>query len=907
VDLEGTSWVELAAMEVPPELAAVMGEALDAARLLGQRTGELHLAFASDATDPAFAPEPITPGDLERLAEAIGDQVRRALATLRVERDRLPLDVQVEADRALAAEPIFLERLQALANLEPGSTRIRCHGDYHLGQVLRAGGDFVLLDFEGEPAKTLAERVAKQPPLKDVVGMIRSFDYAAFAALFKYLETRPESRETLIPSARAWRTWTAAAFLRRYFETTAEASFLPANPDDVRTLLDALLLDKSLYELLYELNNRPDWVRIPLQGIVALAEERPDGQGERSLTDFDIHLLAEGRHYRAFEKLGAHPTEQAGVPGVQFAVWAPGAKSVAVVGEWNDWNPRAHPMRARGQSGYWERFISDVPLGSCYKYAITSRFGDYRIDKADPYAFASEVRPGTASVVVDLSDYAWNDHNWCDHRDDSNQLQAPISIYEVHLGSWMRHEDGRWLSYREVAPRLAAYVQEMGFTHVELMPLAEHPFDGSWGYQVTAYFAATSRFGTPQDLMYLVDTLHQAEIGVILDWVPAHFPDDAHGLSFFDGTHLYEHPDKRRGFHQDWNTFIFNFGRPEVANFLVSSALFWLETYHLDGLRVDAVASMLYLDYSRKPGQWLPNDQGGRENFEAIALLRLFNEQVHAQFPDVLTIAEESTSWPMVTRPTSVGGLGFDLKWDLGWMHDTLEYLSRDPIERKHHHGQLTFRGIYAFSENFVLPLSHDEVVYGKRSLLAKMPGNTWQKFANLRLLLGYQYALPGKKLMFMGDELGTWVEWNHDAQLDWSLLEFPAHAGLKRWVRDLNDLYRDTPELHELDVNPDGFQWVVTEDSEQSVIAFTRKGDSPSATILIIVNFTPVPRHNYRIGVEQAGEWGEILNSDATIYGGSGQGNLGGAVTSPVSSHGHPRSLNLTLPPLALVMLRSP
>ena len=493
------------------------------------------------------------------------------------------------------------------------------------------------------------------------------------------------------------------------------------------------------------------------------------------------------------------------------------------------------------------------------------------------------------------------------HRAGVNAAGAPISIYEVHLGSWMRHPDGSWLTYRELASKLADYVHEMGFTHVELMPVAEHPFDGSWGYQVTGYFAPTSRFGSPVDFMAMVDHLHQRGIGVIVDWVPAHFPTDGHALGYFDGTHLYEHPDPRLGFHPDWDTFIFNFGRPEVANFLVANALFWLDKYHVDGLRVDAVASMLYRDYSRRPGEWVPNQFGGRENLEAIALLKRVNERVHALFPGTLMIAEESTAYPLVSRPVGQGGLGFDYKWDMGWMHDTLGYFEKDPVHRRHHHNQLTFRGLYAYSEDFVLPLSHDEVVYGKGSLLRKMPGDRWQKFANLRLLLGYQFAQPGKKMLFMGDEFGQWDEWNHDKQLDWGLLDDPSHAGLRRWVRDLNTFYRGEPALHELDVDPAGFRWVHADDAEQSVLSLIRKGHSSEGEVLIVANFTPIPRYNYRVGVPRSGHWAEVLNSDAPIYGGSGQGNIGGVSTTPVRAHEQAQSLNLTLPPLALIALRSP
>jgi len=625
------------------------------------------------------------------------------------------------------------------------------------------------------------------------------------------------------------------------------------------------------------------------------------------LTDLDLYLLAEGTHDRAYEKLGAHVSTRAGVPGTHFAVWAPHAELVSVIGDFNGWSPGADPMRPREASGVWEAFVPAAASGSFYKYAITSKVNDYRVDKADPYGFAAEVTPRTASMVWDLGTHAWGDADWMANRGGAQSTHAPLSIYEVHLGSWMRAPgpDGRWLTYRELTETLTDYVSEMGYTHVEFLPVSEHPFDGSWGYQAVGYYAPTSRFGTPADFMFLVDTLHQKGIGVILDWVPAHFPRDEHGLGYFDGTHLYEHPDPRRGRHQDWDTSIFNFGRPGVTNFLVSNALFWLDKYHVDGLRVDAVASMLYLDYSRKPGEWLPNEYGGRENLEAITLIRRVNERVHAEYPDALTFAEDSTAWPMVSRPTNVGGLGFDYKWDLGWMHDTLSYMGRNPIERKDHHNQLTFRMLYAFSENFVLPLSHDEVVHGKKSLLEKMPGDEWQKFANLRLLFGTMFAQPGKKLMFMGGEIGQIREWNHDTGLDWYLTDNSLHRGLKRWVRDLNTAYRGVPALHQLDCHPDGFAWVDCNDVAQSVLCLLRKGESADDQVLVVCNFTPTPRHNYRVGVPRGGVWEEILNGDAPIYGGSGMGNIGRVKTAPVAWHGHPQSLNLTLPPLAMIAFR--
>jgi 1,4-alpha-glucan branching enzyme len=627
------------------------------------------------------------------------------------------------------------------------------------------------------------------------------------------------------------------------------------------------------------------------------------------LTDFDLHLLAEGTHYRTYNKLGAHLAELDGQPGTHFAVWAPNAREVSVIGDFNQWRPGTHPMIFRPQAGVWECFIPGVGKGALYKYFIRSRHHGYEAEKADPYAFASEIRPASASKVWDLSGYAWGDQAWMSTRGKTQALDAPVAIYEVHLGSWRRvpEEDNRWLSYREVAPVLAKYVHDMGYTHVEFLPLCEHPFDGSWGYQTIGYFAPTSRFGTPQDLMFLIDTLHQHGIGVIMDWVPAHFPRDGHGLGYFDGTHLYEHEDPRLGEQQEWGTYVFNYGRVEVSNFLLSNALFWFDKYHLDGLRVDAVASMLYLDYARQPGQWIPNRYGGHENLEAADFVRRFNEQVYAEYPDILTIAEESTAWSMVSRPTYLGGLGFGLKWDMGWMHDTLVYFSHDPVHRKYHHGELTFRMLYAFTENFVLPLSHDEVVHGKGSLLGRMPGDDWQKFANARLLLGYMNMQPGKKLLFMGGEVGQWHEWNHDESVDWHLLQYAPHQGLQRWVRDLNTAYRGEPALHQLDCEPGGFEWIDCNDADTGVFSFLRRARAHDDVLLIACNFTPVPRYKYLVGVPWGGYWTEILNSDAALYGGSDLGNAGGAEAAPTSTHGRSHTLTVTLPPLAMVVFRAP
>jgi 1,4-alpha-glucan branching enzyme len=626
------------------------------------------------------------------------------------------------------------------------------------------------------------------------------------------------------------------------------------------------------------------------------------------LTDDDLFLFNQGSHFRLYEKLGAHPRQHQGQEGTYFAVWAPDAERVSVVGDFNGWDPAVHPLGSRGQSGIWEGFIPGVRKGAAYKYHIQSRFNGYRVDKADPFALFNEVPPKTASIVWDLG-YPWGDGDWMEKRGGTNNAHtAPWSIYEVHLGSWMRvpEEEERPLTYRELAPRLAEHVRNMGFTHVQFLPVMEHPFYGSWGYQVTGFFAPTSRYGTPQDFMFLIDYLHRADIGVILDWVPSHFPTDEHGLGYFDGTHLYEHGDPRQGFHPDWNSFIFNYGRNEVRSFLLSSALFWLHHFHADGLRVDAVASMLYLDYSREEGEWVPNEYGGRENLAAISFLRRFNEEVYKNYPDVQTIAEESTAWPMVSRPNYVGGLGFGMKWDMGWMHDTLEYMSKDPLYRKFHHNLLTFRLLYAFHENFVLPLSHDEVVHGKGSLLGKMPGDDWQKFANLRALFGYMFAQPAKKLIFMGGEFGQWWEWYHEKSLDWHLLQFAPHAGLQKWVRDLNWFYRREPALHELDFSPAGFEWIDCNDSDSSVVSLLRKGHSTDDLVLVVCNFTPVPHQNYRVGAPRGGVWREALNSDASVYGGSSMGNLGGVEAAPVPLHNRSHMLTMTLPPLSTIFLKS-
>lgn len=621
------------------------------------------------------------------------------------------------------------------------------------------------------------------------------------------------------------------------------------------------------------------------------------------LTDFDLHLHGEGTHYESYNTFGAHIVDALGVTGVRFSVWAPNAEVVTVTGEFNHWDTRRHPMRLRN-GGIWEIFVPGLSPGMPYKYYVRSRHLGHRQLKADPYGFACEVPPKSASVVVDLNTYEWNDQDWMRKRAQTNWLKQPMSVYEVHVESWLRKPDGTSLSYREMAVSLVQYIKEMNYTHIELLPLMEHPFSGSWGYQVIGYYAPTSRFGTAQDFMYLIDKCHQNGIGVIMDWVPAHFPKDAHGLAFFDGTALYEHADPRMGEHRDWGTLIFNYGRNEVRTFLISNAVFWLKKYHIDGLRVDAVASMLYLDYSRKEGEWIPNRYGGNENLEAISLLRTFNEVAHT-IDGAVTIAEESTAFPGVSKPTYLNGLGFTMKWNMGWMHDMLHYFEQEPIHRKYHHGDITFSLLYAFTENFVLPISHDEVVHGKKSLLGKMPGDEWQRFANARAFLAYMWAHPGKKLLYMGSDIGSPWEWNNDSAVPWDMLQYDVHKKLQLFVKELNRLYLAEPALYEVDFHHTGFEWVDFHDADSSVIAFLRRGDKPEDFILFCCNFTPVPRKNYRFGVPEEGFYEEILNSDSEMFGGTNMGN-GGMVSSDAQpSHGRPHSIPVTLPPLAVVAFR--
>jgi 1,4-alpha-glucan branching enzyme len=709
-----------------------------------------------------------------------------------------------------------------------------------------------------------------------------------------------------------------------YYEETGKKylvirAFLPsAGEVQVKTATAAYPMEKTMREGLFEVliiePSENFSYTLLVRNFVDQTFEFADAYAFGStLSEFDLHLIGEGNHYRTYEKLGAHLREIDGVKGVAFAVWSPNALRVSVVGDFNQWDGRVLPMRSHPNQGIWEIFVPNVGEGFIYKYEIKSRFNNYMVTKTDPYGFFGEVRPQTASVVADLDKYQWQDNEWIESgRAKANALAAPIAVYEVHLGSWRRRwgassHDESYLTYRELAEQLPEYVKNMGFTHVEFMPVAEHPFDGSWGYQVTGYYSVTSRYGTPEDFMYLVDKLHQNGIGVIMDWVPAHFPKDQHGLGYFDGTHLYEHSDPRQGEHLDWGTYIFNYGRNEVRNYLLSNALFWLDKYHIDGMRVDAVASMLYLNFSRPEGQWLPNKYGGNENLEAIDFLKRFNEVVHLEFPATLTSAEDSTDWPLVTKPTYMGGLGFDLKWNMGWMNDTLKYMKLDPIFRRYHHNSLTFSLMYAFTEHFILPISHDEVVHLKHALLDKMPGDVWQKFANLRTFLTYMWTHPGKKLLFMGAEIGQWNEWNERTALQWELLDHPSHKSIQNLMVDLNNLYKNEASLHQVDYDWKGFEWVEVHDSDNSTLVYLRRAKDSGDELTVVLNFTPVVRQNYRIGATKLGFYAEVLNTDSEIYWGSNVGNSGGVWAENVPCGNFPHTLSITIPPLAAVIFRTP
>ncbi len=697
------------------------------------------------------------------------------------------------------------------------------------------------------------------------------------------------------------------ATIRAFLPQAASVNVLLDNADGKALPMKAITSD-GLFEAHCAVDARKIGYRLQVVDRSGnMTESRDPYAFDPVLSDYDLHLFGEGKLYKAYDKLGAQMCQHQGVEGVSFAVWAPNAKRVSVVGDFNEWDGRRHLMQSREGSGMWEIFIPDLPEGEVYKYEILSRSGDAPFLKADPYATAAELRPKTASVVRTTTRYEWNDQEWMSKRGEQDPLVSPCSIYEVHLASWRRvpEEGGRWMTYEELAKTLIPYVKEMGFTHIELMPVTEHPFDGSWGYQSTGYFAPTSRFGSPEEFMALVNACHQANIGVIMDWAPAHFPDDPHGLAWFDGTHLYDHEDPRLGYHPEWKSRIFNYGRTEVKNFLINSALMWFDRYHIDGLRVDAVASMLYLDYARKAGEWFPNRFGGNENLEAVEFLKELNVMVHQEHPGVVMIAEESTAWPGVSRPTYVGGLGFTYKWNMGWMHDTLEYFSMDPIHRKYHQNKVTFGLMYAFTENFVLVLSHDEIVHGKKSLIDKMPGDDWQRFANLRALYGHMWGHPGKKMLFMGGEFGQWWEWNHDDSLQWHLLDYASHQGLKQYVADLNRLYQSEPALYEVDFDWQGFQWIDLHDSDNSTLAYIRYARDRGDFIVCACNFTPVPRERYRMGVPHGGVYRELINSDAEIYGGGNIGNAGSVQADSIPYHNQPFSLLVTLPPLAVVFFK--
>ncbi|MCL4811832.1 MAG: 1,4-alpha-glucan branching protein GlgB, partial [Vicinamibacteraceae bacterium] len=729
-------------------------------------------------------------------------------------------------------------------------------------------------------------------PLAQILDRVAGGSWAdTFGVIGPHLETRGGATTLVV---RTFQPHAAAVTLLRLDEAGGELVMQRVHP-------------AGIFEVVVPGVSEPVAYRLRLESADGGTREIDDAyRFPRVLGDLDLYLFGEGRHVRAFERLGAHVMTLDGVDGVHFAVWAPGAERVSVVGDFNTWDGRVHQMRALVPNGLWEIFVPGIGHGEAYKYEIRSRGHGAVFLRADPYARYWEHPPKTASVVWDSSRYQWRDADWMRERPQHNHwFDRPMSCYEVHLGSWMRGDQGEALSYRDLAARLVPYARDMGFTHLELLPVMEHPFAGSWGYQVTGFFAPTSRFGTPEDFKYFVDECHLNGLAVILDWVPGHFPKDEHGLGRYDGTALYEHEDPRQGEHTDWGTYVFNYGRNEVRNFLLSNALFWLEEFHVDGLRVDAVASMLYLDYSRQPGEWVPNRYGGRENIDAVDFLRQMNELTHAQAPGSITIAEESTAWPAVSRPVYVGGLGFTFKWNMGWMHDILEYMKKDPVHRRWGQNLVTFSMLYAWSENFVLPFSHDEVVHGKASMIGKMPGDDWQKAANLRALYGYMYAHPGKKLLFMGGEFGQWLEWNHDVGLPWAIVDERPHAGIRRFVQDLNHLYRREPSLHQVDFDPAGFQWIDCNDAENSVFSLLRSARDPQDVMVVVLNFTPIPRAGYRIGVPFAGRYTEVLNSDAEIYGGSNLGNAGLVETEPVGAHGHAQSLRLILPPLSCIMLR--
>ena len=879
-----------AATPFPPDVQAVAGDHAALLQLLGQRVGEMHVALAARPKDPVFAPVPFA-GDLwQSIALSAQHDLASILSALAARGDALPAAARSSLAAIQPAQGAFMKRLAAIPANE-GGVKMRVHGDLHLGQVLFTGTDFMIIDFEGEPARSLEERKSKRSPLVDVAGMLRSFHYAAVSAL----AAKPEaSRAALAPWADLWHRAATAAFVRGWLAAVQGTVVLPAEPAVTKALLDLFLLEKGIYEVHYEMNNRPDWLDIPLQGLRdIIGTDRGVTASAINPSSPAVTAFSDGSATHAFQLFGAHRQPDGAT---DFAVWAPNAAAVAVVGDFDDWTPA--PLARVGATGIFAGRIANTAVGQHYNYRVTPAGGGAPFDKADPFAFTSAIAPGTASAIADLG-YAWGDATWMQSRASAARLDYPISIYEVHLGSWRRsiEDGGRSLTYREIAAPLAEHAKAMGFTHVELMPLLEHPYYGSWGYGVTGFFAATSRYGTPADLMFLVDTLHQAGLGVIFDWVPAHFARDAHGLASFDGGPQFE--PREHSVHPTWGTGLFDFDKPEVRSFLVSSATYWIETFHADGLRVDGVESILYKDHGAGSGKATqPNDAG-------IGFLRDLTNALKNGFPEVLLAAEDSSSFPGVTGRTATGGLGFDLKWDMGFAHDMRAYLGTDPILRSGEQGKLTFRSVYQNNESFVLPLSHDDVIAERGgSLLTQMNGDAWQKLANLRLLYAMEWTQPGKKLLFMGDELGQPHAWHHDQSLDWHIGNEPAHAGIARLVGDLNRLYKEMPALHAGDASPSGFEWIDGSNAEMSVVTFLRRGRSEDDVVLVAFNGTPVPRHQYRIGVPYAGQWREVFNSDAPIYGGSGQGNLGGVAGVPYSWNGRPASVVVTLPPLGAIIL---
>lgn len=925
--LAGGDLVTRALSPLPFDVATAVGPYAGLAETLGKRVGEMHVALVSRPKDAAFAPEPLDRASREKIVAACRADLRSALETLGARGPSLPDGARVALSALRARVRSLDARLREVARREDAGVKMRVHGDLHLGQVLFTGADFVLIDFEGEPARSLEERRAKRSPLVDVAGMLRSFHYASVSAL----RSRPEgSRPALAPWAALWHRAVCVSFLRGWLGAVDQTVVVPRDPAATRSLLDLFLLEKGIYEVRYEMNNRPDWVEIPLEGLrEILGSDGPadaDMEGDpftpapstkpspthpppplsspsdpshptlpRVLDPRSPQLLAfaQGKATHVHALLGAHLHQDGAT---DFAVWAPHASHVDVVGDFNQWTSWATPLAPVGKTGIFAGHVRGVAAGQRYKYRITPQApGAAPIDKADPFAVMSEASPGTASIIASLV-HRWGDDAWMEKRVQHARMDRPMSIYEVHLGSWRRHveEGDRPLRYREIAAPLAAHAKALGFTHVELMPVLEHPFYGSWGYGVTGFFAATSRYGSPADLMYLVDTLHQAGLGVIFDWVPAHFANDPHGLTMFDGAPLFEPDDPARAVHPTWRSGVFDFEKPEVRSFLLSSAIFWIETFHADGLRIDGVESILYDDH-----------RGGNADPAGVAFLRELTSTLKIEHPELLLAAEDSSAWPGVTRAASAGGLGFDLKWDMGFSHDMRRYLAIDPIQRSQHQSVLTFRSVYAANESFVLPLAHDDVIEERGgSLLRQMHGDAWQKLANLRLLYSLAWAQPGKKLLFMGNEFAQPNPWHHDRSLDWHVASEGPHDGILRMVGDLNRVYREVPALHVGDASPNAFEWIDGTNAEMSVIVFSRRGRSADDVVVVACNFTPVPRHQYRIGVPRSGHWREIFNSDARDYGGSGHGNLGGVDAVPYPWNGRPSSVVVTLPPLGAIFL---